>query len=204
MGLSGDRNYARYHQVLNRAAWSPLQLSQVLLRLLLQHLDRGDGPLVFGIDETLERRQGPRISAWASTVSGALQPQLCGQGQRSALDFPDVAGAYTLGRPPLGPAFPDGAGTLGTLLSATRPSSQEAHRLGPPDGPATAPLAAQPSPGTGGGQRLRCPDLLHFCQSLRDPVAFNPITPGSALYAPAPPRQPGRMGRPRVKGARLP
>ena len=27
MGLSGDRNYARYHHVLNRAAWSPLQVS---------------------------------------------------------------------------------------------------------------------------------------------------------------------------------
>ena len=23
MGLSGDRNYARYHHVLNRAVWSP-------------------------------------------------------------------------------------------------------------------------------------------------------------------------------------
>ena len=43
--------------------WSPLQVSQVLLRLLIQHLDRGDGPLVFGIDETLERPQGPQISA---------------------------------------------------------------------------------------------------------------------------------------------
>ena len=63
MGLSGDRNYARYHHVLNRAVWSPLQVSQVLLRMLLQHLDRGDGPLVFGIDETLERRQGPQIGA---------------------------------------------------------------------------------------------------------------------------------------------
>ena len=63
MGLSGDRNYARYHHVLNRASWSPLQVSQVLLKLLLQRLDRGDGPLVFGIDETLERRQGPQISA---------------------------------------------------------------------------------------------------------------------------------------------
>ena len=63
MGLSGDRNYARYHHVLNRAAWSPLQVSQVLLRLLLQQLDRNDGPLVFGIDETLERRQGPQIRA---------------------------------------------------------------------------------------------------------------------------------------------
>lgn len=57
MGLGGDRSYARYHLVLNRVAWSPLQVSQVLLKLLLQHLDRGDGPLVFGIDETLERRQ---------------------------------------------------------------------------------------------------------------------------------------------------
>ncbi len=63
MGLSGDRNYARYHHVLNRAAWSPLEVSQVLLRLLLQHLNHGDGPLVFGIDETLERRQGSQISA---------------------------------------------------------------------------------------------------------------------------------------------
>ena len=63
MGLSGDRNHARYHHVLNRAAWSPLQVSQVLLKLLLQHRDRGDRPLVFGIDETLERRQGPQISA---------------------------------------------------------------------------------------------------------------------------------------------
>ena len=63
MGLSRDRNYARYHQVLNRAAWSPIRVSLVLLRLLIQHLDRGDGPLIFGIDETLERRQGPQISA---------------------------------------------------------------------------------------------------------------------------------------------
>ena len=31
MGLSGDRNYARYHHVLNRAAWSPLEVSQVLV-----------------------------------------------------------------------------------------------------------------------------------------------------------------------------
>ena len=68
MGLSGDRNYARYHHVLDRAAWSPLRVSQVLLKLLLQHLDRGDCPLVFGIDETLERRQGPRSVPWASTV----------------------------------------------------------------------------------------------------------------------------------------
>ena len=63
MGRSDDRNYARYHHVLNRAVWSPLQVSQVLLTLLIQHLDQGDGPLVFGIDETVERRGGPKIKA---------------------------------------------------------------------------------------------------------------------------------------------
>ena len=63
MGLSGDRNYARYHHVLNRAAWSPLKVSRILLGLLILYLDRGDGPLIFGIDETLERRRGPKIKS---------------------------------------------------------------------------------------------------------------------------------------------
>ena len=63
MGLSDDRNYARYHEVLNRAVWSSLGVAHVLLVLLLQQLDRGDGPLTFGIDETLERRRCPKIKA---------------------------------------------------------------------------------------------------------------------------------------------
>ncbi|HEU0021005.1 MAG TPA: transposase, partial [Dehalococcoidia bacterium] len=63
MGLSRDGTFGRYHQVLNRASWSSLKLSQVLLNLLLRYLASADGPLVFGIDETLERRRGQRISA---------------------------------------------------------------------------------------------------------------------------------------------
>ncbi len=55
MGLSDDTSFARYHRVLNRAEWSPLRLAHCLLLLLVQHFDHGDGPLVFGIDETLER-----------------------------------------------------------------------------------------------------------------------------------------------------
>ena len=65
MGRSDDDNYARYHEVLNRAMWSSREVARVLLVLLLQHLDRGDGPLVFGIDETLERRRGAKIRARA-------------------------------------------------------------------------------------------------------------------------------------------
>ena len=35
MELSDHRNYARYHQVLNRAVWSPRQAAGILLVLLL-------------------------------------------------------------------------------------------------------------------------------------------------------------------------
>ena len=63
MGRSDQRDYARYHEVLNRAVWSSRQAARILLVLLLQHLDGGDGPLIFGIDETLERRRGAKIRA---------------------------------------------------------------------------------------------------------------------------------------------
>ena len=63
MGRSDHLDYARYHEVLNQAVWSPRAAARILLMLLLQHLDQGDGPLVFGIDETLERRRGPKIKA---------------------------------------------------------------------------------------------------------------------------------------------
>ena len=63
MGRSDQDDYARYHEVLNRAVWSPREAARILLWLLLQYLDHGDGPLIFGIDETLERRRGARIRA---------------------------------------------------------------------------------------------------------------------------------------------
>ena len=48
-------------------------------------------------------------------------------------------------------------------------------------------------------------DLLHFCQSLRQPVTFiTRLRLDAGLYAPAPQRLPGQTGRPRVKRVRLP
>ena len=58
MGLNADSNFAKFHHVLNRATWSARKLSELLLTLLLQHFDRSNEPLVFGIDETIERRWG--------------------------------------------------------------------------------------------------------------------------------------------------
>ena len=48
-------------------------------------------------------------------------------------------------------------------------------------------------------------DLLHCCQSLREPVTLIArLRLDAALYAPAPARQPGQNGRPPLKGARRP
>ena len=63
MGLSESRQFAQYHQVLNRAVWSPLDLAAVLLRLLVTTFVPADQPLVFGIDPTIERRWGHKIAA---------------------------------------------------------------------------------------------------------------------------------------------
>ena len=63
MGLGQEKNYAKYHHVLNRAVWSGQEASAVLLRLLLKTLAAKGEALVFGIDATIERRWGEKISA---------------------------------------------------------------------------------------------------------------------------------------------
>ena len=63
MGLSESRQFAQYHQVLNRAVWSPLALAQVLLNLIISHFMTAEQTLVFGIDPTIERRWGRKIAA---------------------------------------------------------------------------------------------------------------------------------------------
>lgn len=63
MGLQGEEKFAQYHQVLNRAVWSPLDLAQTLLELLVQTFRPADEGLVFGIDPTIERRWGRTIAA---------------------------------------------------------------------------------------------------------------------------------------------
>jgi hypothetical protein len=65
MGLSQSVQFAQYHHVLNRAVWSPLELAQVLLKLLLKAFMPREKVLVFGIDPTIERRWGRKIAARA-------------------------------------------------------------------------------------------------------------------------------------------
>lgn len=62
MGLSNEGSFAKYHHVLNRVDWSLLSASRILLNLIVSVAGLGN-PLVFFIDETLERRKGPKIKA---------------------------------------------------------------------------------------------------------------------------------------------
>jgi hypothetical protein len=61
-GLSRERHFVNYHRVLNRAPWSARRAARLLLGLLLKTFVPA-GPVILGIDDTIERRRGKRISA---------------------------------------------------------------------------------------------------------------------------------------------
>jgi len=62
MGLSQETHFQNYHRVLNRAVWTNLALSAILLGMLLIAF-LPCGTVVIGIDETIERRRGDKIKA---------------------------------------------------------------------------------------------------------------------------------------------
>jgi hypothetical protein len=62
MGLSDERQFQTYHRVLNRAAWSSWALSRTLLKLLVKTFVP-TGPIICGLDDTIERRRGAKIKA---------------------------------------------------------------------------------------------------------------------------------------------
>ncbi len=62
VGLGASRHFQNYHRVLSRAVWSSLGASRILLGLLVTTF-AAEGPLVLGIDETIERRRGRKIAA---------------------------------------------------------------------------------------------------------------------------------------------
>ena len=206
LGLSQEAGFAKYHHVLNRARWSPRELSKLLLFLLLHHLDTGQGPLVFGIDETLERRWGRKISA-RGIYQDAVRSSASHLVKASGLRWVSLMWLSFIPWSQRVWALP--------VLTALAPSERYYQRQGRrpkkltdwarqiilqlrrwlPDRPLV--LVADSS--------YAVLELLHFCQSLVHPVTFiTRLRLDAALFEPAPPRLPGQMGRPRLKGQRLP
>jgi len=61
-GLSRERHFVNYHRVLSRARWSTREAARLLLSLLL-HAFVPAGPVILGLDDTIERRRGKCIAA---------------------------------------------------------------------------------------------------------------------------------------------
>ena len=206
MGRSDQRDYARYHEVLNRAVWSSRQAARILLVLLLQHLDRGDGPLIFGIDETLERRRGAQIRARAIYRDPV---------RSSRSQLVKASGLRWISLMWLGHVPWAGRHWALPVLTVLAPSARYHRQQGRRHKKVTdwarqmvmqlrrwLPQRPLVLVGDGGYAVL---DLLHCCQSLAQPVTLIArLRLDAALYAPAPPRQLGQNGRPPLKGARRP
>ncbi len=206
MRLSDDGDYARYHEVLNRAVWSPRAAAGIRLVLLLQYLDQGNGPLVFGIDETLERRRGPKIKSlgiYRDAVRSSRSQLVKASGLRWIslmwLGHVPWAGRHW--------ALP----VLTVLAPSTRYYQQRGRRHKKLTDWARQMVMqlrrwlSQRSLALVGDNSYAVLDLLHCCQSLREPVTLIArLRLDAALYAPAPPRQPGQNGRPPLQGARRP
>jgi len=62
MALEQTASFAVYHRVLSTARWSARAVARRLLLVLVATFVQ-DGPVVIGIDDTIERRWGPKIKA---------------------------------------------------------------------------------------------------------------------------------------------
>ena len=205
MGLGDQTNFAAYHHVLNRARWSSLEMSRTLLGLLIRHL-APDGPLIFGMDETVERRRGKRISAKGIYRDGV---------RSSKGHFVKASGLRWISLMYLAHIpFAERIWAL-PFLTVLAPSERYYQTLGKPPKKLThwaTQMVIQ--------LRRWLPDrylvvvadssyavleLLKFCQSMSKPVTFvTRLRLDAALHEPPPPRRPGQKGRPRAVGGRLP
>jgi len=206
LGLARECHGVNYHRVLSRAAWSPRAASRILLQLLVRTFVPA-GPLVFGIDDTIERRRGTRIRA-----KGIYRDPV----RSSHSHFVKASGLRWLSVMLLAPIPWAGRVWALPVLTALAPSeraNQEAGRRHKrlPDWARqllrqTQRWCAVLAPGRG---VIRVGDMSFAALELLGALAptmtcLTRLRLDARLFTPAPPRRPGTVGRPRVKGDRLP
>lgn len=205
MGRGKKKGFAKFHQVLNRASWSTFKASRVLLNLALVAFDNGES-LVFGLDETLERRWGKKIKAkgiYRDAVRSSHSHFVKCSGLRwiSLMLITPVPWAKCVWALPI----------LTALAASERYCREQGvrHKKLTDWARQIIFLLRRWLPerdivvvADSGYSAL---DLLHACQNLVKPVTFiTRLRLDAALYAPASARKPRQMGRPRLKGQRLP
>ncbi len=203
LGRAQDNDYARYHEVLNRAVWSGLEVSVILLRVLLKTFDTGE-PLVFGIDETIERRRGAKIATkgiYRDAVRSSHSHFVKASGLRwiSLMWLTPIPWAQRVWALPF----------LTVLAPSERYYAERGRKAKSITHWATH-LVCQlrrwlPNRAlvVVGDSTYAALEFLHHCQSLAAPVTFiTRLRMDAALYMPAPAYS--GKGRPRKTGTRLP
>lgn len=75
VGKGDEPQFQNYHRVFNRASWSGLALSRVMLGLLVAAFVPAGGRVAMAADETLERRRGEKIKALGFFRDGVRSSQ---------------------------------------------------------------------------------------------------------------------------------
>jgi len=202
-GLGRERRFVNYHRVLNRAAWSGRAAAHVLLRLLLDAF-APHGPVLLGIDATIERRRGKRIAA-----KGIYRDPV----RSSKGHFVKASGLRWLSLMLLVPV--PWAGWVWALpfLTALAPSERHCRECGRRHKKLTdwaRQLVLQACRWIPDRPLILVADsgfaALELLAALvrRGVTCITRLRLDATLYEPAPPRRAGAIGRPRTKGARLP
>ena len=204
MGRSTAPDFQTYHRVLNRAVWSPLAASRLLLRLLVAvFIPRG--VLVFGLDDTIERRRGKQI-----TAKGISRDPV----RSSHAHFVKVSGLRWLGCMLLTPvAWANRVWAL-PFLTVLCPSERfyaqrgRRHHTLLDRAWQSIRLVRRWLPGREvvfvADSRFAALEWLDMVARLPHVSVITRLRLDAALYDPPPPREPGQRGRPRLKGKRRP
>ena len=205
IGLDTNPHFQTFHRVLNRDRWSSLEVSDLLLVWLVKVFAPA-GPILLGLDDTIERRRGAKIQA-----KGIYRDPV----RSSQSHFVKASGLRWLSLMLLTPipwakrvwALP--------FLTALAPSERYYEGRVRKHKKLTdwaRQMLFQVRRWLPGRQLVVVADagfavieLLWQMTQLADPICMiTRFRLDAALYEPAPPRQEGRKGRPRKKGSRLP
>ena len=205
MGLSDEQHFQTYHRVLNRAVWSSLEVSRILLGLLVRTF-AATGTIVLGLDETIERRWGAKIKArgiYRDPVRSSRSHFVKASGLRwlSLMLLVRIPWAGKVWALPfltvLAPSeryYQDRARGHKKLTNWARQLLLQVRRWLP-----TRKLVVVAD------STYAAIELLWRLSQIPNPVYMvTRLRLDAALYEPAPPREPGTRGRPRLKGKRLP
>jgi hypothetical protein len=204
MGLSPAVDFSRDHPVLKRAPWSALHASHQLLVLLVHTCVTLGGMLPFVIDEKLERRWGRCLKQrgqYRAPLASSRQRSVATSGLRWivlawVLTPPWRHRGWALPVLRVPAPTPDGSQPLGlrhqTIARRARQMLLVIRRWWP-----KVPITVRGDPAS------RVLALGRAC-ARHGGRLLAPLRLDAALYAPAPPREPGTNGRPRVTGERRP